>query len=207
MNKPKNIFSIAAFFLVCLLCSANSFAQTENQPKQAEPNYEIVLHVLTASNNATDKSIVPPTLSGVVKKLKNTYSFSNYSLTSTYFGRIANTGAFDFKGVSSAGYTNQDNYAPIFSEWTINGLRNAPNAQGQNIVQFSNFRFGQRIPLRYSSPKNERGQTDSPLSYESIGLTMQKFSLPENVPTIVGSLSSVKSDELLFVILTVKPAE
>jgi hypothetical protein len=198
MNKPKFIFSIAAFFFICLLSFSTSFAQTENQPKQAEPSYEVVLHVLAASNIANDKTSVPQSLSNVVKKLKTTYTFSNYKLASTYLGRIANTGNFEFKIVSNEASQNQENYVPIFSEWSLGALRNLPNEKGQNSIQFQSFRFGQRVPVKTSA---------GVVNYEQIGLTMVKFSVPENVPTIVGSLSAAKPDELMFLVLTVKPAE
>lgn len=195
MTKPKIIFTIAAFFVVCLMSLTNSFAQTET--KQAEPTYEVILHILTASNTASDKSSVPPTLSNAVKKLKTIYSFSNYRLDSTYIGRIANTGNFEFKSVSNSSSQNQANILPIFSEWTLNGLQKLPTANGQNSLQFQIFRFGQRIPISSSGGVN----------YEQIGLTVQRFGMSENVPTVIGSLSTAKPDELMLLILTVKPAQ
>ncbi len=196
MTKPKTIFTTAAFFIVCLLSLTNSFAQTETK-QQAEPTYEVVLHILTASNTASDKTSVPPTLSNAVKKLKTIYSFSNYRLDSTYIGRIANTGNFEFKSISNSSSQNQGNSLPIFSEWTLGGLRNLPDANGQNSIQFQNFRFGQRIPISSSGGVN----------YEQIGLTIQRFGMSENVPTVVGSLSTAKPDELMLLVLTVKPAQ
>ncbi len=118
MNKPKIIFSVAAFFLICLLNLANSFAQAPTTNQQIQPSYEVVLQVLNASNNAADKSnAVPQALSSVVKKLKTNYTFSNYRLNLTYLQRIANTGNVEFKGVSNE--ATQDAYVPIFSDWTI----------------------------------------------------------------------------------------
>lgn len=207
MNKPKISFPIAAFLFLCLFSLTNSFAQTEAPQRQAEPSYEVVLHILTASNAAADKNSVPPALSNVVKNLKNTYAFSNYKLTSTYLGRIANTGNFEFKIVSNEANQNQENYVPVFSEWSLVALRNFLNEKGQNSIQFQSFRFGQRVPIRTASLKDESGKTSNIINYEQIGLTMQKFSVPENVPTTVGSLSTAKPDELMFLVLTVKPVE
>ncbi|MDQ3180486.1 MAG: hypothetical protein M3Q33_08200 [Acidobacteriota bacterium] len=207
MTKPKTIFTTAAFFIVCLMSLTNSFAQTETRQRQAEPSYEVVLHILTASNSASDKMSVPPTLSNVVKKLKTIYSFSNYRLDSTYLQRVANTGNIEFKSVTNEANQNQENYIPIFSEWTLGGLQSLPDSKGQNSIQFQNFRFGQRIPIRTSSYKDENGKTNNVVNYEQIGLTMQRFGVPENVPTIVGSLSTTKPDELMFLVLTVKPAQ
>ena len=204
MNKPKTVFSIAAFFFVCLCGLTNSFAQ--NPIKQAEPSYEVVLQVLIASDTATDKSAaVPQALSNVVKKLKTNYSFSNYRVASTYFQRVANTGDMQFKGVSNE--PNQDIYAPVFSEWSFGQLINMPDSKGQNSISIQNFRFGQRVPVKTANFNGESGKSNSVLNYEAVGLTMQKLSLPLNTPTTIGNLSASKPDEMMFLVLTIKPVE
>jgi hypothetical protein len=202
MNKPNFIFIAAAFSLVCLFSAANSFGQSQ----QPQTSYEVVLHVLTASNAASDKSIaVPQSLSNVVKKLKNNYSFANYRVSSTYLQRIANTGNMEFKGISNE--PNQDVYAPIFSEWTLGQLISLPDATQQNSILIQNFRFGQRVPVKTANYKDESGKSNAVLNYEAVGLSLQKLILPVNVPTIIGNLSTSKADELTFLILTIKPTE
>lgn len=196
MNKPKTIFTITAFFIVCLLNLTNSFAQTDAQTRQAEPSYEVVLHILTASNSAGGRQSIPQPLVNVVKKLKNTYSFSNYHLDSTYLQRTA--GSIEFKSVSNVLNQNQESFTPTFSDWSLVGIKSFPLAQEKKLIQFQSFRFGQRVPIRTST---------GVVNYEQIGLSIQKISLPENVPTIIGSLSTSKPDELMFLVLTVKPTE
>ncbi|MGI8639806.1 MAG: hypothetical protein ACR2MG_07610 [Pyrinomonadaceae bacterium] len=198
MNKSKITFLATSFLFVCLLSLTNSFAQTETpRPQmQAEPSYEVVLHILTASNNTGDKTSVPQSLSNVVKKLKNTYLFSNYHLDSTYLQRTA--GSIELKSVSSATNQNQETSTPIFSEWMLGGLRSFPNTAGKNLIQFQNFRFGQRVPIRTSA---------GVVNYEQTGITLQKFGVSENVPTVIGSLTTSKPDELMFLVLTVRPVE
>jgi hypothetical protein len=206
MPKPNFIFSIAAVFLVCLTFSSNSFGQS--QLKQIEPSFEVILQVLTASNGTGDKSVaaaVPQNLSNVIKKLKANYSFSNYRVSSTFFQRVANSGNLEFKGVSNE--PNQDVYAPIFSEFTLGQLLALPDARGQNSISIQSFRFGQRVPVKTANYKDETGKSNAVLNYENVGLTMQKLALPLDTPTIIGNLSTSKSDELIFLILTVKPAE
>ena len=204
MKNTKILFLIA---FVCLMSLTNISAQAQNQSPQADTNYEVVLHILTASNNPADKSSVPQSLSNVVKKLKTIYSYSNYNLDSTYLGRITNLGVLDFKGVSTTPNQNQENYASVFTDWTLNTLRNSPNEQGKNSIQFESFRFGQRVPIITSITTDTSGKTNNVVNYEQIGLTMRSLSLPENVPTIIGSLSTSKPDELIFLVLTVKPTE
>lgn len=195
MNKPKTIVSIAALLFICLLFSTNSFAQTPNK-KQFEPSYEVVLQIMTASNNGSDKTSVPQSLSNVVKKLKNNYSFSNFYLDSTYLQRTS--GSIELKSISNSMNQNQENFTPVFSEWSLVGIESFPDAQGKNSIQFQSFRFGQRVPVQTSA---------GVVNYEQIGITLKTFGVSENVPTVVGSLSTAKPEELMFLVLTVKPAE
>jgi len=207
MTKTKIAFSIAAFFSVCLLSLTNNFAQTPPTAKQIEPSYEVVLQTLVASNTANNKSDIPPPLADAVKKLRANYPFSNYRLTSTSLQRVANTGTIELKSVSNEAIPNQETNFSVFSEWTLNNLQTLPDAKGQNSIQFQSFRFGQRIPVITSSVKDESGKTNSVVTYEQVGLTILRCSLAENVPTVIGSLSTLKPDELMFLVLTVKSAE
>jgi hypothetical protein len=197
MNKPKNIILILVFFMVGLMSPAFSFAQTET-PKN-ELSYEVVLQILVASNDAADKSNVPQTLSGVVRKLKTTYALTNYRLASTSLQRIANMGNVEVKTISNQPAQNQD--TPIFSEWTLGRLQML-----ENSIELQNFHYGQRIPIRIGV-KDESGKQFLGVNYESVGLAMQKLNLRQNTPTVIGSLSTSNPDELMFLVLTVKPAE
>lgn len=212
MNKPKIIFSktVLAAALLIGACVSGSFAQTPaKEQKQAEPNYEVVLQVLTASNNASDKSAgdeaVPPTLSNAVGKLRAMYSFSNYRLNLTYVQRVANTGNIEFKGVENS--ANQDAFAPVFSNFSIGNFQILPDAKGQSSVSITNFRFGQRVPIKTATIAGESGKSNSVITYEQIGLQARQIGLPLNAPTIIGNLSATRPGELMFLILTVRPAD
>ncbi len=206
MTKLKIISITAAFSIICLSSINNTFAQTETK-KTAETSYDIVLQILTASNSQSKKTQVQPTLSNVVKKLKSIYTFSNYRLDSTYLQRVANTGNLEFRSIANETSQNRENFNPIFSEWAIKGIQSMLNSKGKETIQFESFRFGQRVPVKTANYKDENGKSNNLVSYEQIGLTMQRFGVPENVPTIVGSLSTSNPDELLFLVLTVRSAE
>jgi hypothetical protein len=203
MNKPKIIFKL--FLFLTVLSITNSFAQTNNKQLQSEPCYEVTLQLLISSNNATEKNSVPTSLSNVVKKLKTNYNFSDYRLATTFFQRTSDS--IEYKSLLNDFIQNQDKNTPVFSEWTLNNLRNMSNAQGQNVIQFGSFRFGARIPVVTGNVKDESGKLNPIVNYESIGITTTRFSLSENEPTVIGSLATAKPDELMFLVLTVKPVE
>jgi hypothetical protein len=201
MNKPRSILKL--LFFLCALSATNILAQTDNK-NQAEPSYEVVLQLVVASNGASDKNSLPPTLANAVKKLKTLYAFSDYRLTTTYFQRT--NSYIEYKSLLSDFNQIADKNYPAFSEWSLHGLRNLPNAQGRNVLQFDGFRFGMKIPI-VTSVKDESGKNASSVIYDSTGIKMMRFSINENEPTVVGSLTTSKPDELMFLVLTVKAAE
>jgi hypothetical protein len=203
MNKPKFIFKIFLFLLV--LSVTNTFAQNETKQPQTDPCYEVILQILIASNNSTDKTTVPPTLSSIVKKLKTLYAFSDYSLTTTFLQRTSNS--IEYKSLLNDFSQGQDKNTPVFSEWSLRNLRNLPNSNGRNTLQFEVFKFGARVPVTTERAKDESGKTIPIVNYESVGIVTTRFSLNENEPTIVGSLATSKPDEMMFLVLTVKPTE
>ena len=207
MNKPKITFLIFTFMLVGLFGSTFSFAQSDAKtPQQTEPSYEVVLQILIASNGAANNDkAVPQTLSNVVRKLKTTYSFSEYRLASTYLERVSNT--VEHKSIFTEYGQNSVTTNPVFSDWTLRDLRSMPNSKGQNAVQFQSFRFGARVPIVVASSKDESGKMFPVINYEAIGLTLNRLSLMENEPTVIGSLSTSKADDLMFLVLTVKPID
>ena len=205
MNKPKFIFKFF-LFLLTLSAAGSTFAQTDTrQTQQAEPCYEVILQIVIASNNAAEKNAVPSALSNAVKKLKTLYAFSDYRLTTTFLQRMS--GSIEYKSLLSDASQNQDKNAPVFSEWSLRNLRNLPNSAGRNSLQFEAFKFGTRIPVTIGQVKEEGGKIVPVVNYESVGITTTRFSLNENEPTVIASLATSKPDELMFLVLTVKPAE
>ncbi len=202
MNKPNFIFKVFLFVLV--LSASSVFAQTDNKQAQADPCYEVVLQLLMASNNAGERASLPPTLSNTVKKLKTLYTFSDYRLTTTFLQRTTNS--IEYKSLLTEFNQITDKSYPAFSEWALRGLRSIPNVQGRNVLQFDLFKFGMRIPI-VRSGADESGKAQSSVVYDSTGVTTTRFNVSENEPTVIGSLTTSKPDELLFIVLTVKPTE
>lgn len=201
MYKSKFIFK--AFLFLTALCATTVLAQTDKQV-QADPSYEVILQVVSASNNASEKSNLPQSLANPVKKLKTMYAFSEYRLINTYLQRTS--GFIEYKSLlNESNQVAEKNY-PIFSDWSLKGLRLLPNAQGKNVFQVDNFRFGARIPIP-ANIKDESGKTVPVVNYEGTYINTMRFSLNENEPTVIASLSSSKPDELMFFVLTVKNLE
>lgn len=198
MTKPNFIFKATSVFVLCFLSSAISFAQTDARTAQVEPSYEVVLQVVVGSNETAQKNNLPANLSAVTRNLRNNFSFSNYNLSETYIGRVANTGSIEYKTLSDNFGQAQNSQTPSFLDWTLGSLRSATNGKGQNVIQIQPFRFGARVPVVTGG---------GVVNYESIGLNMRQVSLAESSPTLIGTLPTPKTGETIFLILTVRPVE
>lgn len=200
MNKPK--FFAFALFLICFSSFSNSFAQTDTN--QSEPSYEVVLQVLIASNNSTTKSNIPANLSETVNKFKKNFPYSDYRLISSNLQRIENKGNINYRSLLNdlSPAAGQD----IFSNWKLNSLKKETSANGGNRISFHSFSFDARIPVTYVS-FNESKSSVPITNYEQIGIVLQGFNVPENSPTLIGTLAMPKADEIIFFVLTVKPTE
>lgn len=205
MNTQRRLFPLLTLSLVFLGALVPTLAQSD-QPKIAEPNYEAVLHVLSASDQAGSGAALPPTLSAVAKQVRGEFGASNLKLINTYLGRLSSTGNIEYKGVSNSYGTEPESGSPSFLDWRLGGLRPLQNAAGQDVYTFQNFRFGARIPIKVASFRDEAGKSPV-INYEMIGLTLDRFSLRESTPTLLGTLTQPKTDGTLFLVLTVRNAD
>lgn len=199
MNKSKIFFLSIFVFFVGL---SGVFAQNEAE-KIAQPNREIILQVLVASNAAAGKTNLPPSLANVTKKLGSVYSFTNYRMAMTYFGRIADRGNLDYRGIADNVLQNQSAERPVFLDWSLTGMRILPNAENQMVAEFQVFRYGMRVPVVAGAFNMESGQINQATNYEPTGLTIHRFNVPENTPTVIGTMMLPRTDETVFLVLTV----
>ncbi|HEX8735497.1 MAG TPA: hypothetical protein VF721_09255 [Pyrinomonadaceae bacterium] len=191
MNKPKK-FSVFLILAICLCFAAQSFAQETKDVKLAEPSYEVVLQVLVASN-ASDNNQLPASLGNVVKKLKTTFPFSDYRLTATYLNRVENGGNIESRGIIQETTSSS---TPTFQNWSLFGVKRVNDGGGQNLIQLGTFQFGTKFPI-------QMGQA---VSYDDTGLKINRLNLSENTPTIIGTMNASKTNELIVLVLTVRPS-
>lgn len=201
MNRPKLVF----LFLVLLTFAVTSFAQGDAR-QAIEPSYDVVLQIVVSGDDKAATQPMPQNLANIAKQLRANYSFPEYRLANTHIGRIANGGNFEYKAISNVFGRGQDSETPSFWDWSLTGLRSAAAGSGKNDLHIQGFRFGARIPIRTSSFKDEAGKSQPIFNYESIGLNSVRVTLPENTPTLIGSLSLPNTTGTVFLVLTLRPA-
>ena len=201
MNSYKRLLSLLVFSASLLTTAIWSYGQGDPS-KAADPTHEAVLHVLVESAQGAAGESVPQSLAATARQLRSDFGASNLRLINTHYGRLSNAGNLEYKGVSAAYSQESQAGAPSFMDWRLSGLRSSHNSAGQAVYQLQGFRFGARVPVRVGTPKEESGP--APINYESIGLTLDRVSIRENTPTLIGTLIQPKTDATVFLILTVR---
>ncbi len=204
MNQLRSIFSALGILIICL---SSVFAQSADSQPQIETNYEVILQVILGTSETAQKSDLPQNLSGIAGQLKNTFPFSNYRLVNTYLGRVANTGNFEYKSVSNIVGQESEQDSPSFLDWRLGRLRTAANAGRRTSFYVDGFKFGARVPIRFTNFKDESGKSPQVINYESVGLNLDKLNLTESTPALVGTLTLPKTTGTMFLVLTVKPVK
>ena len=204
MNSSKCLFSIL-FCSVVSLGSAVLVLGQADASKAAEPNYEAVLHVLVAGGQSGQGEALPASLGAVSREIRTEFGQANLKLVNVYFGRLSNQGNLDYKGVSNAYAPESMPGSPTFLDWRLTGVRNSQNAAGQPAYQLQGFRFGARVPVRIGNVQDDK--SSSPINYEAIGFTVDRLSVRENMPTLIGTLTQPRTDGTLFLVLTLRNAD
>ena len=200
MNQSKTIFKTLFVFSLIAACSAFMYGQ------QYEPSYNVSLNLVIGSNDGATRAELPADLATVSRQLKSSFTFSNYRLASTLLGRISNTGNYSYKSSSNVFGAESSAATQTFIEWSINNFRVTPNGKGQNGFQTQGLRFGARVPVLMNVPGGPE-KTAPVYNYESIGLDLNKVGLPENTPTLIGTLNLPGAGGTIFLIMTVKSAD
>ena len=206
MNQRQIFLSTLFATSLILAASIVSYGQPDTR-QTVEPSYEVSLQLVIGSGDAAGRAELPANLSAISKQLKGTFAFSNYRLAGTFLGRISNAGNFEYKSTTNILGQDPKLTPQTFLEWSLSNFRNGIMAKGSQGFQAQAFRFGARVPVTTGSFKDEAGKMSPAINYESIGLSLGRLGLPENTPTLIGTLNLPGADGTVFLIMTVRSVD
>ena len=200
MNQLKSIFT--SVFVLCLIVISSAALYGQ----QVEPSYEISLQLVIGSSDTADRSELPTELAAVSRQLKRRYSFASYKVATTFLGRISNTGTFQYQSVANISGKEYTPGSPTFLDWSVSEFRSMPTSKGQTGFQAQSFRFGAKVPV-VTGAREEAGKSSPIINYESIGLSLNKIGLSENVPTLIGTINLPGTSGTICLVMTVRSAD
>lgn len=198
MNNPK--FILRSLLLISAAIFGGFSVSAQERPIGSAPSYEATLHVVVGSDDTSQTGDLPRSLDGVSRQIRETFTFRNYRLINTYYGRLADSGSLDYKSVSSL-KTSTALDSPTFLDWQLGKFQAGP--AGNSGLNVELFRFGARVPVLVSAG----GAPGSiPVTnYESVGLTLNRLSLKPSSPTLIGTISLPRTTGTIFLVMTINP--
>jgi len=204
MHKPYKTISKLFAAAVIIFGGFSVFAQGP-AAEDYGPSYEATLFVVLGSDDNAQRGSLPKAIDAVAKQIRDNFTFGSYRLMNTYYGRLANNGSLDYKSVSSLQNASSDIDSPTFLDWQLSNFRRDANSAGRPTLNMQAFRFGARVPLVISRLSADGGKTTPVTNYESVGLNLNRISIAENTPTLIGTISLPRTTGTFFLVLTIKP--
>jgi hypothetical protein len=196
---------VIIFALCCALLSLTApiaLAQDSNSSPPPFENFDTELYLVMASNERAGEIPLPASLDQVVKQLRATLPFKNYSLASTLINRVKNNGSLSLTWIGGPRLAPATSIAPspTFSQLSIGRLKVFESAGGPT-VELGRFTFGARVPIQTGTNIAPAGTNSAPVfAYEYVGLSTD-FSVRPDQPTIIGTLTVGPSGDAIIVIL------
>ncbi len=181
-------------------------AQQVNESNQQVDsiNYEVELNLL-AANDAGDASRadkLPASFDAITRQLRSSLGISNFRVATTLLHRVREGGNMEVKGVAGALFQAPENSAtPTFYEFTMAGVK----AVNNQAIDITLFRFGLRVPIVMGQSQGKGDGGFPVINYEPTGITT-RTSVRENTPTIIGTVTTTRANDLLVLVLTIKRA-
>jgi hypothetical protein len=216
MIRPKVLGAVSFIvFALCLVVLNDSAALAREQSvandsaasvqARDEPDYDIQLDLVIASNNAAEKSNLPQSLDATIRQLKTSLPFAHYRLATTFLNRVKTSGTLEARGVGNFLITTSIGpNTPTFYDYTFHQLKQDMSVQGQTFIRIARFKFDLRMPIVTGTTLSSAGNASSPIiNYESVGMSTE-MGVREGTPTLIGTLATGRADELLLLLVSVK---
>jgi hypothetical protein len=214
MIKPGfyRALSLVVFALLApATISVTALGQASREPasvaasgKTDRINYEIQLHLLVASNEAGEKGNVPQSLEAIVRQLKSSLSFANYRLAATFVNRIKDGGTLESRGLIPANLFTPapTTFVPEAAyEFTLFKIKLDDDLTNIDIPK---FRFGLQLPVITGMIRGEANAPPTPnINFQPASINTE-LNLREDKPTIVGTMNTARSDQMLVLVITVR---
>ena len=201
--------------LLCMIAIADrwqpALAQDPTQPqigaRDEQTNLDLELYLIAGTSQPREGKL-PASLDPVVKQLRETLPFKNYSLETTLVSRVRNGGNLSLSWfIGPLPNTSTTNRPPIFDEFSLAQLKLLPDGSGGQKMQLLRFSFGSRIPIQTSTNIAASGTNSAPVfNYDYVGLKTD-ISIREGQPAVVGTLLNASSSgEAIVLVVLVKRA-
>ncbi len=205
---------LVSLALLCVGANVRPALAQDDKPvgtanKSEEINLDTQLYLVIGTNQEVGNEKLPSGLDQVVKSLRGSLPFKNYSLAATLINRVRSEGHLSLRWIggpllASAGAASGN--SPTFNDFKINSVKVVSDAQGHKVIRMDGFNFGSRVPIvTYNSGGPLTGPASPVTSYEGTGLTSD-ISMREGEPVVVGTLNLGPSGDAIILVMSARRA-
>ncbi len=203
------LLGVALVGLSAQLTLAQDSTQSQRVPaSEDQTNLDLELYVIAATNQQPREGKMPASLDPVMKQLRETLAFKNYSLATTLVNLVKNGGNLSLNWIVSPNSNppSSASATPTFNQFSITQLKIAPDGNGRQVIQMLRFSFGSRIPIQTGTNIAASGTNSAPVFvYEHVGLVTD-ISVHEGQPAVIGTLNIGPSGEAIVLAVLAKRA-
>jgi hypothetical protein len=211
----KRIILLVCAIVICAGAQV-ALAQESNPsqkavPREDETNLETQLYLILATNRESEEGKMPAALQPVVTRLRETLAFKHYSLAASFLNRVRHNGRLEMTWVGGPLLVPASSPMgnPSFNEFTAGKVRLEKDANGRDIIQMIDFRFGSRVPIVTAQAATTNAALNAGgfpvINYQPVGLRTD-ISMSEGVPVIAGTLNVGPSGDAIIVVISAKRA-
>jgi hypothetical protein len=211
MTKPRFLFLAALALFVVSPASLTALGQNSKSPATSvrgdRINYEVHLQLLLAANEAGEKANLPPSLDPIIRQLKSSLSFTNYRLAATFVNRVKDGGSVESKGLVPSNLftlSAANPLPPAFYEFTLTKMKVDDDL---TQIDIDRLRFGFQIPVITAMAQGGGNTLAMPVINYQPASIIAEINLREGTPTVVGTMNTSRSDQILVLVITVKRAQ
>ncbi|MEO6391151.1 MAG: hypothetical protein ABIP75_04810 [Pyrinomonadaceae bacterium] len=212
-------FKLMVFaFVIIAVCvvSANSAAAQDSSigsggraamAAASADNLDLQLYALVASNTPGEAGTVPSALNSVAREIRSTFQIREVRVAAILQYRVENNDRLEASGMANSILTAPSAFPPyttINYGFSIASIKlNGDTARP--LVQLTGFRFSLQMPFQTGTTKV--GDTNQPLfDYRGVGIAIG-VTLPLGEPSIIGSFTIGKVDEMVVLVMVAKPVK
>ena len=181
-------------------------------PREDETNLDTQLYLILATNRESEDGRIPNALQPVITRLRESLGFKHYSLAASFLNRVRHNGHLEMTWVGGPllAPASSPMGNPSFNEFTAGRVRLEKDANGHEVIQIIDFRFGSRVPIVTAQTTTTNASTNAfggfpVINYQPVGLRTD-ISMSEGVPVIAGTLNVGPSGDAIIVVVSAKRA-
>ncbi|HEY3024676.1 MAG TPA: hypothetical protein VGJ55_00845 [Pyrinomonadaceae bacterium] len=218
MMKKFSGIALSIFFAALVVAAAQYavLAQSAGQSpgasvaviKEDETNLDTQLYLIVATNQSVQDHKIPVALEPIIKQLRESLPFTNYSVAATLLNRVKDGTHLNLRWIGGPLLAPAASTAstPSFNEFTVSGIKIVTDQMGRNVIRVNGFSFGSRVPIQtQATVASAAAPSGAIVSYEPTGLHTD-ISMHEGEPVVVGTLNVGPSGDALVIIFSAKRA-